>query len=147
MTITFAETLGKHHVEIPADLIASAEVPVITGPQRQGDVGIFPRPALGQAEKAGLTEVAPGSEGVIVVRGESAGGNAHILDAYQGPIFWSPATTSDPGSVLLGILHVPEGSVAILTHTEEHGSNGIGAGTYRVTGKRTQADVIERVRD
>jgi hypothetical protein len=45
------------------------------------------------------------------------------------------------------VLDVPEGAVAYLIHTDEHGANGIGPGTYRLTGKREQADEIRRVAD
>jgi hypothetical protein len=145
MTITYADTLGKHNITIPAELVAGAEVPVMSGPQAQGDVGIWPRVTAGRVELDGM--VAVPAAGVAVVRGEAAtGGNAHILDAYHGDVFWQPANPTT-GDVTLGVLHVPEGSVAVLTHTAEHGSTGIGAGTYRLTGKREQADELRRVAD
>ena len=80
-------------------------------------------------------------EGVRVVRGEATG-NAHILHA-DGPAMWAPSSDG----LRLGVLHVPAGSVAWLIHTDEHGANGIAAGTYVVTGKREQADEIRRVAD
>lgn len=144
MTITYAETLGKHDITLPDDLIADIEVPVLTGPQCQGDVGIWPRPALGAAELSQAKPVPP--EGITVVRGETTGDNAHILDAYHGDVYWLPINDR-ADALTLGVLHVPEGSVAMLTHTEEHTSNGIGPGTYRLTGKREQADEIRRVAD
>lgn len=145
MTITFADALGKHSVAIPEHLVADAEVPVLTGPQRQGDVAIIPRPALGAAESAQCAEVP--AEGIAVVRGESTtGANSHILDAVDGPVFWRPAERTD-ADTLLGTLHVPEGSTATLTHTDEHGANAIGPGTFVVRGKRELADEIRRVAD
>jgi len=140
VTLTFAETLGKHNIQLPDDLIADLEVPVLSGCQRQGDVGIFTRPKVGKAELAAFTPVP--AAGLPIVQGT----NTHILDAYQGEVLWSPVVAR-AGEVTIGILHVPAGAVAYLTHTEEHGSNGIGPGTYRVTGKREQADVIRRVAD
>lgn len=143
--LTFGVALGRHDVPIPSDLVADAEVPVLTGPQRQGDVGIWPRPPIGAAELA--TAVKVPREGVAVVRGESAtGGNSHILDAHDGDVFWVPVEQR-AGDVTLGVLHVPEGSVAALTHTDEHGCNAIGPGTFRLTGKREMADEIRRVAD
>lgn len=142
-TITFADTLGKHHINLPDPNLADLEVPVLTGPQCQGDVGIWPRPPVGAAELAQFVKVPPA--GVPVVRGEATS-NTHILDAYHGDVYWQ-AHTARAGEVLLGVVHVPAGSVAYLTHTDEHGSNGIGPGTYRITGKREQADEIRRVED
>ncbi|MDQ3485728.1 MAG: hypothetical protein M3445_10035 [Actinomycetota bacterium] len=144
-TLTFSDTLGKHAIELPEGLVAEAEVPVLIGAQAQGDVGVFPRSTIGKAELAHAVKVP--AEGIAVVRGEAVtGGNSHILDAYHGDVHWMPAV-SRSGGVLLGVLYVPEGSVAMLTHTEEHGSNGIGPGTYRITGKREQADIVRRVAD
>lgn len=145
-TLTYADTLGKHNISLPDDLIADVEVPVLTGPQCQGDVGIWPRAVIGAAELDRATVVP--AEGIAVVRGEATtGGNAHILDAYHGDVFWLPADGRSSDALALGVLHVPEGSTAMLTHTEEHTSNGIGPGTYRLTGKREQADEIRRVAD
>lgn len=144
-TLTYADTLGKHNIPLPDDLLADVEVPVLTGPQRQGDVGVWPRRRPSSAELDAYQPVPPA--GVAVVRGEAAtGGNAHILDAYDGTVLWRPATGRD-SSLSLGVLHVPDGAVAYLTHTEEHGSNGIGPGTYRLTGKREQAEELRRVAD
>lgn len=139
-TLTYADTLGKHNITLPDDLIAGVEVPVLTGPQAQGDVGIWPRPKLGTAERAAFTAVP--SAGLPIVQGT----NTHILDAYQGEVLWSPAVQR-AGEVTIGILEVPVGAVAYLTHTDEHTTNGIGPGTYRITGKREQADEIRRVAD
>lgn len=122
------------------ELIADVEVPALTTPQRQGDVGIFPRAPLGKAERDHLTSVP--AEGIPVVRGETSGGNAHILLA-DGPVGFA---RRDSG-VLIGVLDVPDGSVAHLIHTEEHSAISIGAGTYAIHGKREQADEVRRVAD
>lgn len=144
MSTTFADLLTPRGIDIPEGLVADAEVPVLTGPQRQGDVGIFVRSRLGAAERAAAVPVP--AEGVAVVQGEAAtGGNAHVLLA-DGPCTWTPHTARD-GEVLLGVLDVPEGATAFLIHTEEHGCNAIGTGTYRLTGKREQADKLRRVAD
>ena len=135
--LTYADQLTKHNVEIPDHLIADAEVPILTGPQRQGDVLIVPFPV----EHRG--ELVP-AEGVAVVRGESTtGSNSHILDGAP-EAYWYPV--NDDG-VELGYLTVPDGSTAYLTHTDEHGCNGIGPGNYVLRGKREQAEVERRVAD
>lgn len=136
MTMTYADVLGAHSVEIPAHLEAQAEVPVCTGPQRQGDLIVLPTRA-----GAETGAVVP-AEGVPVVRGE-AGGNTHLLVA-DGPVCWLAGTTAD--ALHLGTVTVPEGATAWLLHPE-HGAQGIGAGTYRVRRQREQADVIRMVAD
>lgn len=139
-TLTYADILGKHDIQLPDELVADLEVPVIVGPQCQGDVGIWPRAKVGKAERASF--VAVPASGLPIVKGT----NTHILDAYLGEVLWSPAQQR-AGDILIGVLDVPVGAVAYLTHTEEHGSNAIGPGTYRITGKREMADEIRRVAD
>lgn len=132
MTTTYAELLGHHHVEIPAHLEADAEIPVLTGMQRQGDIIVIP---MRPGQIIG-TSVPP--EGVPVVRGE-AGGNTHLLVA-DGHVLWAArqATGADPD---LGTLEVVEGA-AYLLHPE-HGGQGIGLGQYRI---RRQVEAAETAR-
>lgn len=141
MTRTYSDSLSRYSITIPDHLVADAEVPVLTGPQCQGDVGVWPH------DKPLLTGHKPvPAAGVQIVRGEATG-NTHWLDG-DGEVLWAPAPASDPSaSVMLGELIVPEGAAAYLTHTDEHGSNGIGPGVYRISGKRTQAELVERVYD
>ena len=49
MTTTVSTLFARHQITVPPDLAADIDVPVLAGPQRQGDVGIFPRPAVGAA--------------------------------------------------------------------------------------------------
>ena len=141
MSMTLSEVLARHDIDVADDLLADIEVPVLCGPQRQGDVLIVPRARCGTAEMASGVEV--GRSGVAVVRGE-ASGNTHLLDAPDGGVWWMPAAG---GGVTLGVVHVVEGAVAYLIHTDEHGSNAMGAGSYVLHGKREQADEIRRVAD
>jgi hypothetical protein len=144
-TLTYHDVLSEHGTDVPPHLEAQATVPVSSSPQRQGDVLVIPRPPLGAAERSSHAPVPP--EGVAVVRGESAtGGNSHILQALDGPCTWASSDLAD-GSVVLGVLDVPVGSTAYLSHTEEHGALGVGAGTYVLHGKREQAAEIRRVAD
>jgi hypothetical protein len=138
-----SEALARHDIQVADELLATIDVPVLCGPQRQGDVLIIPRPKLGKAERATMTVV--GREGVPVVRGEATG-NTHLLDAVEGTVLWAPATPV-PRDVRLGVLHIEPGAVAHLLHTGEHGCNAIGPGTYVLHGKREQADEIRRVAD
>ncbi len=143
MSITFIEAADRVGVALPAGLIADAEVPVISGlPQRQGDVLIAPRAKLGKAEKA--DQVVVSCAGVQVVRGEN-GGNTHWLHA-DGPVTYAPAVQR-AGDTTLGILDVPTGATAYLIHTDEHGTNAVGEGTYVLRGKVEQAEELRRVAD
>lgn len=139
---TLASILDRANVTVPDETIADIDVPVLTGAQRQGDVGIWPMRDLSKVQLDTLTPVP--SKGIAVVRGETTGGNSHILHA-DGPVLWAPARGTD--LLALGTLHVPDGSVAWLIHTDEHGANGIGPGAYRLTGKREQAEEVRRVAD
>lgn len=135
MRTTFGEILDRHRVEIPPHLEAQAEVPVLSGPQRQGDLIIVPtRPGadLGDQVPAG---------GVPVVRGE-AGGNTHLL-VGDGPITWRPAGARDQ---TLGVATVPAGSIGYLLHPE-HGAQAFAPGSYLVRRQREQADEIRTLAD
>lgn len=138
---TLANILARHDLTAADQALADIDVPVLAGPQRQGDVIIIPRAPLGNAERASMTAIP--AAGVSVVRGDATG-NAHILSPEAGTeVLWSPST----GGLSLGVLHVPTDAVAWLVHTDEHGANGVGPGTYTLHGKREQADEIRRVAD
>lgn len=141
--LTFEKALAVHHIEVPPHLLAQAEVPALPGePQAQGDLYFEPtRPS----KKLG--ELVP-REGVQLVRGE-ASANTHWLDAYEGPVYWAPATA---GGADLGVMTIPVGSVAQVTHTDEHGANRFdaladGPGAYLVRRQRQQAEEIQLVAD
>ena len=147
VTMTYGEALAMSGISIPEHLEAEAEVPVLTGPQAQGDLMIVP---LGQAYEAGerLPAWPQGAivplDGVQVVHGEATG-NTHWLHAG----FNSPGVTwhrADDGLVV-GVVTVPPGQSAMLVHTDEHGANGIGPGRYEIRQKREQADEVRYVED
>ena len=50
-TATFRDVLGRHNITVPDQTIAEITVPVLSGPQRQGDIAIFPREPLTPAER------------------------------------------------------------------------------------------------
>ena len=144
-TTTYADALARHDIEIPAHLEAQAEIPVLSGPQVQGDVIITPA----TPGKMAHDSIAVPVTGVQVVRGEATR-NTHWLDNGNpdaAPCLWTamPSTVGD--RLTLGVLDVPEGQTALLTHTDEHGSNAMGAGCYRVGRQQQQAEHIEMVRD
>lgn len=138
--LTYREVLDRHAVEIPPHLLADAEVPILTGMQRQGDVFVIPS-SPGAASGAPVP-----ADGVPVVRGE-AGGNTHLLVGDPDDptaVRWLPAGGSD--RLHLGTLNVAEGAAAHLLHPE-HGAQGIGPGCYRIRRQREQADEIRMVAD
>lgn len=133
---TFSSILDRHHVAIPPHLEAQAEVPVVIGLQRQGDVLVLPhRPG---ADKGDPVPAA----GVPVVQGE-AGGNTHLLVA-DGAVTWRPV--DNRAGLDLGAVTVAEGATAFLLHPE-HGAQGIGPGSYLIRRQREQADEIRMVQD
>lgn len=141
--MTLTKALARHNITAADAALADIEVPVLTGAQRQGDVLIIPRAPIGAAERTLMTAVP--REGIAVVRGEATG-NTHLLDAVEGTVLWG-ASPSTVGDLVLGVLHVEPDSAAHLLHTDEHGCNGIGPGTYVLHGKREMAEEIRRVAD
>lgn len=140
---TISSVMSRHDLEVPAHLVADAEVPIIAGkPQRQGDVFVEPRRC---GKVANAVPVPP--EGIAVVRGE-AGGNTHLLVRDLGVaedlVSWSP--NPDERAIDMGTLTVEEGGAALLVHAE-HGAQGIGPGQYTVRRLRQQAEQIQRVSD
>jgi hypothetical protein len=133
---TFSSALSLVGVTVPDHLAADADVPILTGAQAQGDLIVIPVP-----EPTGLDWETLPSNGIQVVHGE-AGGNTHWLHpGFDSPgVCWAPTPppprpTAQAG-LALGHVRVPEGQSALLIHTDEHGANGLGPGTYVLHRKR-----------
>jgi len=136
---TYAEALAKVGATVPAHLIADAEVPILTGPQAQGDLLVVPLDNY-----TGVLEPIP-AQGIQVVFGEATG-NSHFLHAgFESPDVRFARV--DDGTLCLAVVSVPEGQSAQLIHTDEHGANGIGAGLYGIHQKRELREEIIRVQD
>jgi hypothetical protein len=134
---SYQSVMTEVGVEVPVHLVAQAEVPVLSGPQRQGDLLVVPA-----GDRWSGVAMRPVGAGIPVVRGEATG-NTHILAGDAG-VLWSE--TVDAGQVI-GVVYVPQGATAWLIHTDEHGANGIGTGWFEIRGKREQADEIRAVAD
>jgi hypothetical protein len=81
---------------------------------------------------------------VRVVRGEATGNTHWLRRGFDPPgVRWAAADDA----LVLGRLTVPEGQSALLVHTDEHGANGIGPGTYALHRKRERAAVVRPVFD
>lgn len=138
MSITLQEAIKHYDVDVLEHLDRDVTIPILSGPQRQGDVIVMPSLAV----KA--TTLIPAA-GCPVVRGEN-GGNTHLLlEGFGGPVYFDLAAPRTD-SLTLGTLTVPDGSTAYLAHPE-HGYMGFGAGTYTVSRQREQADEIRTVAD
>lgn len=138
MSVTYGEALAKIGVTIPGHLLVDAEVPVLTGPQAQGDLMIFPVESV----EAKWVNVPDG--GVQVVVGESTGNTHWLHRGFDSPgVKWARLLSG----VKIAAILVPEGETAELIHSDEHGCNAIGAGVYVIHGKRERADEIRRVAD
>lgn len=131
---TLTDVMTPHGVAVPEHLEAQADVRLLTGLQRQGDLFIVP---MKPGKVAGLEPVPP--EGIPVVRGE-AGGNTHLLIA-DGPVFYARRDGQD-----LGTCVVEEGGAAYLIHPE-HGASGMAPGTYGLRRQREQSDAVRLIAD
>lgn len=142
---TTSELSTKYNVELydhVMDGFGDVEVPVITGPQSQGDVRIRPldtTPAVTVKKNAKWVPVGLG--GIDVVKPVS--GHTHTLVASSGVVTWTTDVTDTTG-LAIGVAKVSD--VAWLAHAE-HGFTGIGAGTYTLRRQREQADVQRIVAD
>lgn len=133
--MTYADAAKLLNVQLPEDLVASAEVPVLTGPQRQGDLSVWP-----QRSSAAVGELV--TKEVPVVKGEN-GGNTHALLAHHGEVRFRFV---DNGSTDVGVLDVAEGAVAYLVHPE-HVANGFGPGAYVIRRQEEKAETMRVVAD
>ena len=87
------------------------------------------------------------AKGVQVVTGEATGNTHWLHRGFDSPgVQWGRVTTSRD-DLVLAVVTVPEGQSAELIHTDEHGANAMGPGTYVIRGKRELADEIRRVAD
>lgn len=145
MSTTFAAIVERFATttEFVGEFAADLDIPVLTGPQCQGDVSICP------ADLIDAVSTVPGRKavtcsGVEVIRG-GAMNNAHTLRSLDAGVSWAPADVDDE-DVALGVLTVPAGATCFLEHPE-HGFNGIGAGVFVIGRQREQADAIRLVQD
>ena len=135
------ELISRYGMDVDAHLDRDADIPVLTGPQAQGDIGIRPvrpQPAggslfrrlrAGSSRRAAAVTAIPAG-GIVIATGQE--GHEHRL--LPGPARFDPVHPFS-GSLLIGILTVPAGGEAYLAH-DQHGYLGIGEGTYEVGGQR-----------
>lgn len=113
-----------------------AEVPVLAGNQRQGDVLVL-RVTTSHGGN-------PIGKGVQVVASENSS-NTHTL---HGDGMWEANPRADrEGELVQGWATVPEDGEAFLVHTEEHSALGLAPGTYEIRRQREYAGEWRRVAD
>lgn len=151
------------HDYLPADL----DVPQIDRAGAQGDVLVFRAP-IGDGRRVwdewlaelparlnpelrrwldtrtGEPATTPMPRCVVAVASE-ASSNTHTLHP-NGPCFWTRHTADNATDLVLGVLTVPEGSSALLSH-QEHGNLEILPGTYEVRRQREFSGEWAYVRD
>jgi hypothetical protein len=144
MRHTYGSALALVAVTIPGHLDAQVEVPVLTGPQAQGDLIVIP---IGHLPDGVAVDTVP-TAGIQLVAGESTG-NTHWLhqDLGSHSVGWVRTDRGGVEGLTIGYIVVPDGQTALLIHTDEHGASGVGPGIYRVNGKREMAEEIRRVQD
>ena len=134
---TNTTVLTAHGVSFDKIEHPEAEIQVISGNQRQGDVFVLKVTTVHGGKPIGT--------GVTVVRAETNTANTHSL---HGDGLWEPnARAASETELVQGWLTVPAGGEAFLIHTEEHTALGIGEGTYEVRRQREFAGEWQRVAD
>lgn len=136
VTVTHQQVADRTGIAIPPHLVAQAEVPVAVNGWAQGDVYVRREAVTPKGRPVPLS-----GRGYKVVAGE-ADRNSHVLN---GDGHFYPGTYRDRFDY--GLLVVPPGGLAVLTHTGEHGSVAFGEGTWRVWGQVSYEDEIRRAQD
>ncbi len=120
------------------DLQREVEIPVLDGPQAQGDLIVVPLDLVDDVSLGLGARWRPvPAEGIELLRG--AGGNPHTLVADRGAAEWT-ADIRDRTWLAIGVLRAT--ATAYLIHPE-HGGSGIAPGTYLI---RRQREGVGRAR-
>lgn len=143
-SITLADAIAARGVDVLAHLDRQVTIPVVAGPQCQGDLAIIPLAMVSGAVRvhATATWTDVPAAGVEVLRG-AAMGNPHTLVAPPGTCRWTTGVTDTEG-LALGVVDASE--IAYLAHPE-HGYAGIAPGRYVIRRQREQRDLAELVAD
>ncbi|WP_216206792.1 hypothetical protein [Amycolatopsis aidingensis] len=123
-----AELLDRTGLDVLDHLERQATIPVLDGPQAQGDLIVLPLSMLTPVDLLIGARWRPVPlEGVELVRG-AAGNNPHTLVAESGACQWTTAVRDPLG---LGIVAFENTAPAYLVHPE-HGGSGVAAGCWLV---------------
>jgi len=130
-------------LSILEDLRREVEIPVVAGPQAQGDLIVVPLHLLDDVHvPAGARWRPVPPEGVELLRGAD-GGNPHTLVADAGTAQWT-ADVRDAQWLAIGVVRAT--GTAYLIHPE-HGGSGIVPGTYLIRRQREGTGRPEPIAD
>jgi hypothetical protein len=133
MTVSLATLSHRTGLAVLDHLERQAAVPVLDGPQAQGDLLVVPAPLVAVAVTAhgwARWREVPAT-GLELLRG-AAGGNPHALVADPGTCEWTGEVRDSLG-LALGVFR--NTAPAYLLHPE-HGATGFTPGTYVVRRQR-----------
>lgn len=126
--MNLAELLDRTSLDVLDHLERDLTIPVIDGPQAQGDLIVLPLPMIGTVHPHGYAHWLPvPPHGVELVRGV-AGNNPHTLVADPGTCRETP-DVHDP--LRLAIALFENTAPAYLVHPE-HGASGVAPGRWLV---------------
>jgi hypothetical protein len=139
MTMNLAELLDRNDLDVLDHLERQVAIPVLDGPQAQGDLIVLPHAMTPFVTDGGsmLTQVPPG--GVELVRGE-AGNNPHTLVAEEGTCLWTRFVFD---TLRLAVAMFTNSAPVYLIHPE-HGGSGVAPGTW-VVRRQQEAGVLKRL--
>jgi len=135
MTVTLGGLAARTGLDILGHLEREMTIPVIDGPQAQGDLIVIPLDyvtGIAIAPNAHWREVP--TTGIDVLRAAAAG-NPHTLVAEPGTCRWTTGVRDQTG-LALGALTADD--VAYLVHPE-HGGSGIAPGRYVIRRQRERS--------
>lgn len=138
--VTLADLTARTGLDVLAHLEREVTIPVVAGPQAQGDLIVVPLALLDDVTvppRAPWQPVPAG--GVELLRG-AAGGNPHTLVADPGTCRWT-RRVGDRQGLALGVLDAT--AVAYLIHPE-HGGTGIAPGRYVIRRQRERSESTGR---
>jgi hypothetical protein len=134
--VTLAELADRAGADVLDHRIRNADIPMLAGPQCQGDLFIVPLDLLDADQ---IRVAADGrwvdvpAAGVELLRGTAAG-NPHTLVADRAACQWTTDIADETG-LGIGVLRAT-GAVYLLHR--EHGAIGLAPGTYLVRRQREQ---------
>ncbi|MEU7003041.1 hypothetical protein [Nonomuraea sp. NPDC046570] len=132
MTVTLADLSDRTGLAVLDHLEREVTVPVINGPQAQGDLIVIPHHLVAdEALLAHTTWTEVPAEGIELLRG-ATGGNPHTLVADPGTCQW---TDDFWDSAMLAIGALRATAPVYLLHPE-HGATGLTPGTYLIRRQR-----------
>ena len=133
-----ADLLDRNELDVLAHLEREVTIPVLDGPQAQGDLIVLPLAMV--PEVIGTAPLLEMPASVELVRGE-AGNNPHTLVADPGTCRWTRWPRDPLG---LGIAVFTNTAPAYLIHPE-HGGSGVAPGSWLVRRQQERGTRRHRV--